>query len=281
MGFGTYATIADIKGVLGITSTTDDTIIRKIAEAASRSIDQYTNRRFYVTSETKYFDGAVRLWIPDLLSINASGLTTDEDGDGTFENTFATTDYITYGTGLEDSLNTFPYIRLEISEDSDYSSFASGVKKGVKIIGSWGYGDGISALPYITSNTVTYYALLATGTAVDVANIATSLLSPGQNILIDSEQMYIYSITPDTATVERGVNGTTAATHVISSIIYIYQYPADIRQACIDLSVALYQNRTKRGLQSERLGDYAYTLSKEYITNLLDDSIRSYKRMRV
>src|SRR4030042_1806916 len=117
MSDGSYASIADIKGVLGITATTDDTTIRKIVEAASRSIDRYCNRTFVVSSETKYFDGAVRLWLPDLLSINASGLKTDADGDATFENTFATTDYILYGPGLEDSLNTYPRTRIEISMD--------------------------------------------------------------------------------------------------------------------------------------------------------------------
>src|SRR3990170_6288122 len=114
MGYGTYCNLADIKGVLGITSTTDDTVMRKQAEAASRAIDQYCNRYFHTQSATRYFDGAVKLWLPDLLSINASGLKTDSDGDATFENTFATTDYILYGGGLEDSLNTVPKTRLEI-----------------------------------------------------------------------------------------------------------------------------------------------------------------------
>src|SRR3990167_11281712 len=112
MSYGSYCSIADIKGILGITATTDDTVMRKISEAASRSIDQYCNRYFYTQSATRYFDGGVKLWLPDLLSINASGLKTDEDGDATFENTFATTDYLLYGVGLEDTLNTVPKIRL-------------------------------------------------------------------------------------------------------------------------------------------------------------------------
>lgn len=281
-GYGTYATIGDLKGVLGITSTTDDTVMRKMLEAASRSIEQYCNRRFYVTSETKYFDGANTLWIPDLLSINASGLKTDEDGDGTFENTFATTDYILYGAGLEDSLNTYPKTRLEISVDSDYSSFASGVKKGVQIAGVWGYGDGISATPYVADTTITE-DLTAGESAIDVTAITN--LSAGQVILIGSEQYYIYSISTLTLTVEPGVNGTTQATHSSGATIYIYQYPADIRQSCIDLSVAFYQNRAKQGLQSERLGDYSYVLAgtsvgKSMVNSILDNTITGYKRMR-
>ena len=283
--FGCYASIADIKNVLGITATTDDTMIRKIAESASRSIDQYCNRYFVTQSATKYFNGAVTLWTPDLLSITT--LKTDEDGDGTYENsfdiTFATGDVIPYGVGLEDTLNTFPKIRLEINPEGDYGSFASGVKKGVEIDGVWGYGDGISATPYIVDTTLATTISSATTTTVVVT--AVTNLSAGQLIKMNTEQMYIYSISSTTLTVERGVNGTTAATsHTAGISLYIYQYPSDIRQACIDLSVALYQNRAKQGLQTERIGDYSYTiaetsLGKSMVESILD-SIRSYKRMR-
>jgi hypothetical protein len=278
--FGCYTSIADVKGILGITSTTDDTVIRKIVEASSRSIDNYCNRTFIVSSGTKYFDGAVTLWTPDLLSITT--LKTDEDGDGTFENTLTTDDYILYGIGLEDRLNTYPKTEIVINYSlGDYGSFASGVQKGVQIAGVWGYGDGISATPYI-SDTTTAEALDASETGVDVTS-ATNL-SAGQLILVESEQMYIYSISSTTLTVERGVNGTTAATHDTAKTIYIYQYPSDIRQACIDLSVALYQNRSKQGLQSESIGDYRYTIAGtslgKSVTDSILESIHSYKRMR-
>jgi len=283
MGYGTYCTIGDLKGVLGITSTTDDTVMRKMCEAASRSIDRYTNRFFHTLTETKYFDGAKTLWVPDLLSVTT--LKTDEDGDGTFENTFdgtaLTGDYIKYGGGIEDSLNVFPKTRLEIDPEGDYGSFANGVRQGVQIVGTWGYGDGISATPYIVDTTLS--AAITTTTATTCTVTAVTNLSAGNTILIDSEQMYIYSISTLTLTVERGVNGTTAATHSITSsnYLYIYQYPADIRQACIDLGVALYQNRAKKGLQSERLGDYSYTLDKKMIEDIIRDGCWAYRRMRV
>jgi len=275
MGYGSYCNIGDIKGVLGITATADDVTMRKICEASSRSIDQYTNRYFYTQTDTRYFNGAVKLWLPDLLSITT--LKTDEDGDATFENTLATTDYIEYGHGIEDTLNVYPRTKLEISENSNYSSFASGVKKGVEIAGVWGYGDGISATPYVADTTITE-DLTAGESAIDVT--AVTNLSAGNTILIGSEQYYIYSIATLTLTVEPTINGTTAATHSSGATIYIYQYPADIRQFCIDVSVASYQNRTKRGLQTERLGDYSYTIDKDYFNKMADDSIRSYKRMR-
>ena len=282
--YGTYATIADLKGVLGISTTTDDTVMRKELEAASRAIDHYCNRYFYVQSATKYFNGANVLWIPDCLVVTT--LKTDEDGDATFENTFATTDYIKYGAGGDDALNLFPYIRIEISEDSDYGAFATGVKKGVEIAGTWGYGDGISATPYIVDTTLTAAISSTTATTCTVTSVTN--LSAGTTILIDTEQMYIYSIATLTLTVERGVNGTTAATHTNSTSLYIYQYPADVRQACIDLGVAFYQLRAKKGMRSEKIGDYSYALEssrmpgmKGVIKTILDDSVYSYRRLRI
>jgi len=281
--FGCYASIADLKGILGITSTTDDTVMRKILESSSRAIDNYTYRAFVTQTATKYFDGANVLWIPDLLTVTT--LKTDEDGDGTYENTYQVAtepiDYYLYGVGLEDTLNTFPKIRIETSLNGDYSGFATGCKKGVQIAGVWGYGDGISATPYIADTTITE-DLTAGESAIDVTSVTN--LSAGQLILIGSEQYYIYSIATTTLTVEPGVNGTTQATHSSGATIYIYQYPSDIRQACIDLSVATYQNRSKQGLQSERIGDYSYTiagtsLGKSMVESILGN-IHSYKRMR-
>lgn len=269
-----YASIADLKTALGVTSTTDDVVMRKIAEAASRMIDKFCGRYFYVQSATKYFNGAgIRLWIPDLLSINASGLKTDEDGDETYENTFATTDYFLY------PFNTYPKTYIEISNVSDYSSFGGSVKKAVQIAGIWGYGDGISATPYIVDTTLT--AAIVSTTVTTCAVTAVTNLSPGQTILIDSEQMFIYSIATLTLTVERGVNGTTAALHNNASSLYIYQYPYDVWQACLDLSSAMYQNRNKKGISSERLGDYSYTLEKSQANQIMSDTIAGYRIMRI
>ena len=281
--FGCYASISDVKGVLGISATTDDTVIRKIVEASSRFIDNDMRRTFVTSTATKYFDGANVLWVPDLLSVTT--LKTDEDGDGTFENTYQVAtepiDYYLYGVGLEDTLNTFPKIRIETSSNGDYSGFATGCKKGVQIAGIWGYGDGISATPYVIDTTIT--SDLAKG-ATSIPVTAVTNLSAGQLIRIGTEQYYIYSISTLTLTVEPTVNGTTEATHTSGDYIYIYQYPSDIRQACLDLSVALYQNRSKQGLQSERIGDYSYTiagtsLGKSMVESILGN-IHSYKRMR-
>lgn len=212
---------------LNITGTGDDVYLRILGQTASRSIDNYTKRHFYTKSETRYFDGAGRiLLIDDLLTITT--LKTDEDADGTFEETYtANQDYELY------PLNVYPKMSVEISSrtDREYSDFNDGVKKGVQIIGLWGYGDGESATPYIDSGTTTNEELDASETGVDV--VLGSALSIGQTILAESEQMYVTGISSNTMTVKRGVNGTTAATHVTGKSVYIYQYPDLIKQACL------------------------------------------------
>jgi hypothetical protein len=281
-----YATLTELKAILSVSSTTDDTVMRKTLEAASRAIETYCNRVFYSVSETRYFDGANILWVPDLLSINASGLKTDDDGDGTFETTFAITDYHLYGTGGDNAHNNYPKTRIEVNQNGNYSSFANGVKKGVQIAGVWGYGDGTTATPYV-ADTTTAEAISVGETAIDVTS-ATNL-SAGHTILIESEQMYITSISSNTITVEKGVNGTTDAAHDTGKQIYYYRYPRDIYQACIDLSVALYNTRDKKGIQFEQLGDYSYNLvspnaksgqMKSITQDILSDAISSYRRLR-
>lgn len=267
-----YCSIADLKTALAVTSTTDDTVMRKIIDSASRMIDRFTGRSFGVKSETRYFDGAgARLWIDDLLTVTT--LKTDEDGDATYENTFTTDDYILY------PLNKYPKNYIELSNDSDYGGFANGIKQGVQIAGIWGYGDGISATPYLVDTTLT--AAISSTSATTCTVTAVTNLSAGQTILIDSEQIFIESIATLTLAVIRGVNGTTAATHSNGASLYIYQYPYDVWQACLALASAIYQNRSKQGLSSERLGDYSYSLTRDQVNSICNEYVLSYRIMRV
>lgn len=273
MNVNSYATLTELKNVLGVTSTTDDTVMRKILEAATRAIESYLQRRLYVTSETKYFDGAQSLWLPDLLSVTSVKI--DEDQDQVYEKTLTVTG--TLSDIVLRPLNEFPKNRIDSSVVATVT-LAPGVANGVEITGVWGYGDGISATPYVTTP-VTGSVTSTNGLTLVVS--ADGVIEPGHTILCDSEQMYVTATATLAATVERGVNKSTPATHSTSTALSYYNYPRDIHQACIDLAVAMYQNRTKKGLQSERLGDYGYTMSREMVNSILDDSIKSYQRKRV
>lgn len=265
-----YVTVQDIKDSLGITSSADDTLLRKIAEAGTKLVESYTGRKFNVELATKYYAGANRLWVNDLLSV--STLKLDEDANASFEATLTISDYVLF------PLNDYPKTYIEVTGYGDYGTFANGVKRGVEIVGEWGYGDGESSSAYnLTGKTVS-------ATPVSASNItvaATADLAVGQTWLIDNEQYYITAQAGSIFGVIPAINGTSATTHVASSDIYAFGYPSDIWSACLNLAVAEYQNRDKKGLVSERLGDYSYSLDKSAVNSILADSIPSgYRKMR-
>lgn len=232
-----YNDLGTLKGHLDITGTGNDTYLLEILNAASRQIEMYCHRWFYVKSETRYFDGSQSPWFhEDILSITTFKV--DQDGDATYESTLATTDYHLY------PLNGFPYTYTKISSNSDYGGFAPGIRKGIEIVGDFGYGDGESASPYTTSGDATAEDVDASETTIDIT--LYSSFSAGQTVLIDSEQMYVTDATDDTTdyiTITRGVNGTSAVTHDTSTTIYIYDYPEPIKQACLIQTMRWWNRR--------------------------------------
>ena len=176
----------------------------------------------------KYFDGAGHFFKldDDLLSIVTLKL--DEDGDGTFESTLATTDYILYPRNL------FPKEYLKPAPGGDYGGFASNILNGVEIDGVWGYGDGISATPYRASGDTVQSDPLAAGATSFLVTYAENF-GVGQTLGIESEQVYIEDLdnNAETLTIRRAVNGTTAAAHAKTTAIFIYEYPRDIVEVAL------------------------------------------------
>lgn len=133
-----YCTVEEIKGELNITTDEYDALISGWVGAAKEFLNDLCHRTFdTVTTTARYFDGASILFVDDLVSIDALGFKLDADGDGAYESTLAITDYVLY------PLNTTPKTTIKISSNSTYGGFASGVKKGVQITGTWGYASSI------------------------------------------------------------------------------------------------------------------------------------------
>ncbi len=72
--------------------------------------------------------------------------------------------------------------------------------------------------PTIDTGATLAEALDNSETAIDVSNGA--LIAVNRSILVDAEQMYVTSISTNTLTVIRGVNGTTKAAHLNGAAIY-------------------------------------------------------------
>jgi len=241
-----YASLTTLKSRLDITATTWDTDLLALLGAVSRELDKWCARWFYVWEGLRYLDGSpTPLFLPDdLLSVDTDGFVLDEDGDETYESTMApktgdtSNDYWLY------PLNGFPKTWAKISSDSNFGGFASGIKRGIKITGKWGYGDGESATPYSDSGiNVPAGGLAKAAVSLVLGAGEGASFSVGQTIRIDTEQLYISAISTDTLTLVRGQNGTIDAIHVAAADIYIYEYPEPIREACLIQAMRLWKRR--------------------------------------
>jgi hypothetical protein len=137
-----YCTVAQVKARIdpsGAGGTLDDAIIEDAITTASRMLDHEYRTRWYTTAadETRYYtaDKSGVLW-PDIDIISITTLATDADGDRTYEDTWAATDYdlLPHNAALDGE----PYTHLRVTPDGSYS-FPVGVEKGVKILGKFGY----------------------------------------------------------------------------------------------------------------------------------------------
>lgn len=136
-----YATLVEIKAAMtsGM-GTSQDTVIERVVMAVSRSIDKHCRRRFYGVSETRYYTPVDRakLDIDDLGTSGSVTITTDEDGDRTYETSWASTDYDLW------PYNAAPYLEVHVTPQGN-NAWPVKVAKSVKIAGVFGYQNGTSA----------------------------------------------------------------------------------------------------------------------------------------
>lgn len=92
---GGYATVGEVKGWVGLTDSIDDAVLEDVITAASRWIDSYCGRQFAPTAA-----GTVRVYDTldgqsvDLGAAQAvTAVKTDDNQDGTFETTWAVSDW--------------------------------------------------------------------------------------------------------------------------------------------------------------------------------------------
>lgn len=133
-----YTTLAKLKRQLNIDDGAEDQALEALVEAVSRAIDDYCGRRFYAVTQTRYYTPryARCLLVDDLLSVTT--LKTDDDGDGTFETTWATSDYLLAPYNAQQETPPRPYSLVETAPSGDYW-FPVGRQRGVEIAGSWGF----------------------------------------------------------------------------------------------------------------------------------------------
>lgn len=140
-----YATLSDVKAALRIPTadTQDDSLLELSIEAASREIDGYCERVFTASTATRIYrpTDVFTVDVDDLQSITT--LKTDSDGDGTFETTWAVTDYqLNPLNGLAGGITT-PYTQIKAVGDYLFPIYeprnVNANEASVQIVGVWGW----------------------------------------------------------------------------------------------------------------------------------------------
>lgn len=141
-----YCTLAQVKNAdiinFGTTPTTaHDVVLEDTINAVSRAIDNKTSKRFYTVSETRYYTAETSsvIFVDDIASSSGVSLYTDDDGDGTYENTWTSSDY--FLAPINANLNGHAYNMIKIKPLGDFT-FPT-IDNGVKLTASFGFYSSI------------------------------------------------------------------------------------------------------------------------------------------
>lgn len=228
-----YCTPTEVKTFLDGSTTTDDALLLRLCEAASRFVEseRITGRQFYETSETRYYD-----WMDyyranlDRALISCTTLTNNSSA-------VSSDDYRLMPRNDDPKL----WIEMLIGSGTVFT-YQTRKADATNVVGLWGYHDDPDNR-WVSDTTLA--AAISSTTVTSATVTATTNLEVGQTWKIDDEQMYVSAINTSTkvATIERGVNGTTAATHTIGIALSIYRPMREVRQATELIVAQLYKMR--------------------------------------
>jgi hypothetical protein len=265
----TYATLDDAKqyltdeGIAWADGSTNDALALGILESVSRRVDEWCRRSRFGSGfgpriGTNRYDasGGTTLDFTDDLLTTTSVVSRAVTASSTTTAPAADTDF--YLVNQQGTYEPGPYRRAILHGQGTVTAFGSG-RRVVEWAGTWGHQDVTRTLTPTTAE-----ELDATETVVDVS--ALGELSPGMTILIGSEQMYVRAVTdatPDTITVDRGVNGTEAATHTTAAPILRYVYDPAVVEVTLRVWAKRWRSRDAGGDGSDGGGQVGVTVPRE------------------
>jgi len=134
-----YATLAQVKAAMRITDSVDDDLLETAIESASRQIDGHCERRFYTTATTRIYtpNDSFICEIDDLVSITS--LKTSSDVDGSFDTTWAASDYQL--EPLNAIAGGMDVSYTQIRATGDYLFPLSGGEATVQVVGTFGWAS--------------------------------------------------------------------------------------------------------------------------------------------
>lgn len=187
-----YCTVEALKSSFKDSRTVDDLEYHAACFAASRALEQYCQRMFYRTTETRTLNptGLYRVELPafhDLVSVTS--LKTDEAGDGTFETTWATSDYQLLCLGDTPNVNAGPeprpYTKIKAVGSRTFPAWCYtplSRRDRVEVTGVWGW----SSVPWAIKKAAEIVAA-ETFKLKDAPGMATSGYEDFSVSMLDSE----------------------------------------------------------------------------------------------
>lgn len=254
-----YTTREEVKSSLDIKETArNNSQVDRAIEAASRSVEKLTHRKFYPFSGTRYIDWpnsdyarSGRLWLDG--DTELVSLTTFVSGGVTI----ASTDYF-----LEPNDSGPPYDRIDIDRGSTAALTAGSTsQRSVALTGVFGYNDvteSVGSLVGGINSSVTTIVLdhpckvgelltigsermvvtekalrqiigsdlvsnMSASTGDTLVDSGSGLFYAGEVIAIDSEKMLVEDVSGANYIVKRAWDGSTLAAHTLGTVISAYR----------------------------------------------------------
>ena len=241
--------------------------LEQMIETAERDVDRFCRRFFYAKTEVVILDGtgSELLEVPDLLAVTSIKL--DENVDRTFETTLAVTDYYLMRRWHKRPYDATPKTLIVLDvRNGDFSQWQD-TERLVQIDAEWGYGNDTEDTGETVQDSVEQSASATTLLVTDGA-----ALSVGQTLKLGTEQEYVTGVAGDTVSVDRGVNGTTAATLANGVQIDRYVYTPEVREATMIQAIRLWKRKEVGFIDREppsRFGNF-----DEGAARILQDFVR-------
>ena len=265
-----YCDLATLKsgGALNISGDAYDRRLLALLEEASRLIDGYCNRHFYVLVAARQFEmahrqaGVRQLLVPDLVKVTAVRVARGCDGpvsdtvedpvqDPAHQPQWGSVPWQLFPRdAAPDKPWGRPHTRVSIGSGAGAGSLCRCPVGGgqlpcaglVEISGRWGYRE-------VTEETG---AVIAAGHAMGLADTSVTVsgghsCSPGHTLAVGEEQLYVTAVDGQEVTVARAVNGTLTAAHEEGTAVRVYRYPGPVLEACLQLASRLWDRRNRPG----------------------------------
>jgi hypothetical protein len=280
-----YTTLADVKSELNSTSTVDDQKVMRGIRQLSRRIDTM-------------FRSNVSLFVPNILTRQ---IALDGQNVSSWDRTLLIRHPLLSFTGMTINGTSYtvgtqvqgfptlasPFYALQLMGDcwtSWYAAFCSG--SGVygpqfaQITGVWGYNvDYANAWLDVDTLAAGVNASTRTLTVADVDGDnpygESPRISAGHVLQIDDEWMDVIAtnITTNAITVNRGVNGSTAAAHSLGAAVSVYLVDENIRRICRQTA---FQYARIGAFDTTRISDFSTLVFPEDMLQEIKDLLQLF-----